>query len=359
MGNIDMVSGDDETDSDGEFEATILIPESTAGDHTIIVIGDESGAEVEATFTVEPAITISLTEGNVEDTVTVSGTGFGYRSDFAIELNQVEVATGRTDSDGNFEASFNVPAVKSGTYNVEAWDEDDNFDKVKLTIAATAASLSSTSGSVGTELTVTGSGYTAGGTVTIKYDTLEVATTTADNMGAFSTAFKVPVSQHGDHTVTVSDGTTTKQFTFTMESEAPPIPTPLLPEMGVKVEPPVHFDWKDVDDPSGVTYALQIATAGDFVANSIVLEKEGLTKSEYTITEGEKLEPTSKEEPYYWRIRAVDSASNESKWTGAGAFYVGAAFAMPSWAMYLLFGLGALLIGILGFWLGRRGASYY
>jgi len=358
---IEIESGDDETDSDGEFECTIIIPESTAGDHTITVTGDESGAEVEATFTVEPEIIISPEEANVEATVTVSGTGFASRSDIVVELDGDEVATETTDTDGSFEASFNAPALKSGTYDVEVWDEDDNSDKVKFALTAITVNLNPTTGHVGSEVTVSGTGYAAGTAVTIKYDTTEVATATAETDGTFSTTFEVPASEYGDHEVTVSDDTTTKKFTFTMESEAPKTPRPILPEMGVKAEPPVHFDWEDVDDPSGVTYSLQIATTKDFVALSIVLEKEGLTKSEYTITAEEKLEPTGKEEPYYWRIKAIDGASNESKWTGAGEFYVGAALAMPAmppWAMYLLFGLGALFLFIFGFWLGRRSAYY-
>ncbi|UCH00662.1 MAG: hypothetical protein JSU78_01450, partial [Deltaproteobacteria bacterium] len=54
-------SGDDETDGDGEFASIILIPESTAGVHTVTVIVD--GTEVEAEFTVEPEIIIDPTSG--------------------------------------------------------------------------------------------------------------------------------------------------------------------------------------------------------------------------------------------------------------------------------------------------------
>jgi len=103
-----------------------------------------------------------------------------------------------------------------------------------------------------------------------------------------------------------------------------------------------------------------------------VLEKTKLTKSEYILSAVEKLEPLGAEEPYYWRIRAVDGAANESKWTGAGEFYIIAAIEdegegegvgiggikFPPWATYALGGFGALLIGIFGFWLGRR-TGYY
>ena len=360
---IDIESGDEDTNSSGEFETIIIIPESTAGDHTIKVLGDDSGSEATDTFTVEPEITIDPTEGSGEATATVSGTGFDSKSEITVYLDGTDVATDETDSDGSFEVTFNVPAVASGTYDVEAFDEDDNSAGVEFTIGATTVNLSPATGHVDTEVTVSGTGYTAGTAITVKYDDTEVATATAKTDGSFSATFKVPVSKYGEHSVTTSDGTTAKQFTFTMESEAPPIPQPLLPEMGVKAEQPVQFDWEDVtDDSLPVTYSLQIASRNDFAANSIVLEKTDLTESEYTLTEAEQLEPVSKEEPYYWIIKAIDGASNESQWTGTGIFYVGAGpglgLDMPSWIIYLLLGVGAVVIGIIGFWLGRRTAYY-
>jgi len=360
---IDIEGGDDETNSSGEFDTLIIIPESTAGDHTITVLGDDSDSEATATFTVEPEVTIDPAEGGVGAPATVSGTGFDSNSDITIHLDGDDVATDKTDSDGSFEATFNVPAVASGTYDVAAYDEDENSAGVEFTIGATTVNLSPATGHVDTEVTVSGTGYIAGTTITVKYDDTEVATATAKTDGSFSATFKVPSSKYGERSVTISDGTTAKQFTFTMESEAPPIPPPLLPEMGVKAKQPVQFDWEDVtDDSLPVTYSLQIASRNDFAANSIVLEKTGLTESEYTLTEKEQLEPVSKEEPYYWIIRAVDGASNESQWTSAGEFSVGAAGigfgGMPTWIIYLLLGVGGVVIGIIGFWLGRRTAYY-
>ena len=352
---IRIEAGDDKTDRNGEFEGTIIIiPESTGGDHIITVVGDDSEIEVKVTFAVEPEITTSPTSGAVGTTVTVKGTGFGYKSDFAIYIDGTEVTTGSTDRSGNFKVTFNVPAVKSGTYDLKVWDEDNNLDKVNFTIIATSANLKPTAGHVGAEVIVSGTGYIAGTTVTISYDTTKVATAIIVTGGTFSTTFKVPPSKYGDHNVTVSDGTTTKQLTFTMESEAPPTPKPLMPEMGVKVESPVHFDWEDVtDDSLPVTYTLQIATGIDFSASSMVLEKKGLTESEYTTTEKEKLESTSKKEPYYWRVRAIDGASNESMWTGNGEFYVGAVFAIPGWVVYVLLGIIAALLFVLGYFYWR------
>ena len=351
----DIVDGEAETDRDGEFECTIIIPESTAGDHTITVIGDDSGNEVEAVFTVEPEITISPESGGAGTPVTVSGTGFDRRSDFTIYLDNTEVATETTDRDGGFDITFNVPILGPGTYDVEVWDEDDNSDEAEFTIGATA-SLSPTTGNIGTELTVSGIGFIASRTVTITYDTAQVATATTDVNGTFSVTFTVPESKYGGHPITATDGTTTEQFTFTMESTPPPIPTPLLPEMDTKAEAEAYFDWEDVTDPSGVTYTLQIASSSDFT--SLVLEKKGLTESEYTLTKAESLQSTEREAPYYWRVKAVDGASNESEGISTGSFYVGFALELPQWALYALIGIDAFIFFILGFWMGRR-TTYY
>ena len=368
---IDIKEGDDDTNGDGEFNNTvIIIPESTAGEHTIKVIGDETLSEVEATFTVEPEITVSPDSGGTDTAITVSGTGFGYKSDFGIFINGTKVAADTTDKDGSFDINFNMPEIKAGLYDIKTEDEDDNSDTADFTFILTSVTLTPTTGHIGTEVTATGTGFTADTTVTIKYDTTEIATPAVKTDGTFSTTFKVPAGKKGDHEIIIGDDVTTNTFTFTMESTAPSVPTPLSPSMELLLEPPVKIDWEDVtDDSPPVTYELQIATNSDFTALSIELEKKGLTKSEYTLSAVEKLEPTIETAPYYWRIRAVDGAANESRWTGAGSFYVTAidetvdddgigGFKLPPWAKYVLGGLAALLIGFFGFWLGRR-TGYY
>jgi len=128
----------------------------------------------------------------------------------------------------------------------------------------------------------------------------------------------------------------------------------LLPGIATTTEG--HFDWEVVTDPSGVTYTLQVTANVDF--SSIILEKTGLTFSEYVITKEERLRSTKKEAPYYWRVKAVDGATNESDWSTPGSFYVGFSFEMPTWATVSLIVLGALLIGFVAFRLGRRTAYY-
>ena len=373
---VDIEKGDEDTDNDGEFASFIRIPESTAGTHTITV--GVSGSEAEAEFTVEPEIFLDPTSGEAGTLVKVSGTGFGKRKEVIIYFNKVRLATRPTDRQGSFDTTFDLPELGAGIYSVEAEDKDKNLAKTKFSIIvrllptpmptptptptprSTTASLNPIAGHVGTALVINGTGFEAGGKVTIKYDDEVKATVVADANGIFMAVFKVPESKHGAHTVTASDGSNTQKLTFTMELKAPTIPTPLLPEMGAKVTSPVYFDWKDVtDDSQPVTYTLQIATNKDFGATFMVLEKEELTDSEYTLTEREELELSSKQVSYYWRVRAIDAASNEEMWSDAGEFSVAAPFAIPDWALYTLMGLGGLFLFGLGYWLGRRTTFYY
>ncbi|MDH5696302.1 MAG: IPT/TIG domain-containing protein, partial [Dehalococcoidia bacterium] len=146
--DVDIESGDDQTDTRGEFTCTILIPASTVGAHTITA-EDESRNEGGATFTVTPEITISPTSGIVSDEVTVSGTGFGRSKGVTIYFDGDEVdITGddETDTKGSFEASFEVPSVGPGTYDVKAEDASDNEATAEFTIATSISISPTTSG---------------------------------------------------------------------------------------------------------------------------------------------------------------------------------------------------------------------
>jgi len=378
---IDIEDGDEDTDSDGEFSLIISIPESPAGDHTITVIVDTS--EVEAEFTVEPNIDLSVQSGEAGDSITVIGTGFDKREDVEIWFNDnIGVATDTTDSDGSFDTEFIVPSgLQANIYDVVA-DDGTNDATAKFTLVTepssttpepsptptpepptsnTALNVSPQSGNVGSLIGVSGAGFQPGGTAIVKYGEEVVATGTVAADGTFiSNIFQVPPSPHGINTITVTDGTNTGQITFTVESTAPGIPQPLRPEMGVKAKSPVTFDWEDVTDVSlPVTYTLQIATDDLFTTESVVLEKKNITESQYELLPEEEEFLAGSEEPYYWRINSVDGASNESAWTGAGEFYVSPPFNFPKWLLYTLLGIGAVVIFGLGYWLGRRTAFYY
>lgn len=374
-----ITSGGGNTNTNGGFTCTIAIPQSLAGAHTITaIVASEQG---KATFTVKPTVSLSLASGASGSSINVSGSGFAAQSDVTLDFGTV---TGwgkvKTDQSGKFSTSLAVPSVGAGTYDVKATDQSANSAVAQFTttvsISLSPAISQSSPGYVGLEVEIKGTGFKASSPITITYatDPVVVATTTSDAQGAFSVKFTVPMSLAGAHTIAVSDGTSTQQVAFTMESTAPPIPQPIVPFMGDKAKSKARFEWQPVDDPSKpVTYDLQVATDANFTTK--VLDKKGLTISSYTLTDAEKLKSTEEGAPYYYRLRAVDSASNASSWTGTGTFYVSASFfdisgllnkitSMEGWVPWAILGGGILIIFFFGFWAGRKskgggGYGYY
>ncbi len=452
--------GTEMTSPIGEFSYRFIIPTSPAGKHMITAENVE-GNSASAEFEVVPSTTLSQASGAVGALLTVRGTGFEYNSMVSIQLGNREVASPKTDQYGSFEVTFNIPNLKPDTYNIKAIDEVNNIHRIDFTITA-GASLDQNTGAVGALLTVSGNGFKPNETVNISYDNSPIATAPTDNDGAFESAFRVPQSSGGSHLITTTDGSITRQLTFTVESDAPPEPMPALPVNMSTTKSQVYLDWEEVVDPSQpVTYCLQIASdqnfadivvektgltrseytlseeerlstkeeyshyfwrlkavdsainqsewstpwsfsipapmtpapllpetdtrpetkqirfdwhdvtglnqpvtynlqvADDESFTTVILDKTGLTQSEYTLTEEEELKAVKQEAPYYWRVKAIDGAENESRWSVPRPFYVGFSFAPPGWLLYTLIVLGVILLAILAFWLGRRTAYYH
>ncbi|MDH5696718.1 MAG: hypothetical protein OEZ00_09015, partial [Dehalococcoidia bacterium] len=364
---VDIISGDTETDGDGQFTCTVVIPDSIAGIHTMTVT-DVSGNKPEAEFTVKPKITLEPAQQVAGREVIVTGTGFGDEKLITINLDGDKTPTTPvliyTNYHGSFSGSFLAPSLASSTtVNVEAGEavlgRIIEGAEAQLTIVGGIRLDPITSpdspGYVGMELAVRGSGFIADAEVTITYsingEVIPVAKAKTNVNGNFSASFTVPPSVAGSHVITVTIGTSTLTSTFTMESQAPPMPAPLLPGVTDTVAAEAYFDWEEVTDPSGVSYTFQVALDADFTA--IVLEEKGLPRSEYTATEG-KLESKEKK-AYYWRVKAVDGAFNEGEWSLPWLFYVGfSPTSISGWVWYIFYVLGALLLGILGFWLRKR-----
>ncbi|MFC1897664.1 hypothetical protein ACFLX8_03755 [Chloroflexota bacterium] len=193
----------------------------------------------------------------------------------------------------------------------------------------------------------------------------QIAATGVNPDGTFSVTFSIPASTSGAHTIIATDGMNIEQLVFSMESTPPSTLYLQLPYMDGKLKG-WRFDWcgdatdlsKEVTDESlPITYTLQVATNRDFSKDSIQLEITGITESEYILTKEERLESVSKDTPYYWRVKATDSASNDSEWTGTGTFYIGFTFEfpeLPSWAIYILIGIAGILLFFIGYWRGKR-----
>ena len=324
----------------GECAAQFNVPAGSAGSHEILAqddIGDYASANLEIT----PAVNISLPVASVGDRVEITGTGFNSNDEVDVKLYGHTMAMADTSYRGSFDALFNVPVIRAGIYSLEIQEAGINIRSLDFTVTP-KINVSVLTGNVGTTLQVSGIGFEVSALVQIDYDTQEMTTVAADNVGSFSASFNVPVSASGPHNIIVTDGLNTEQAVFTMESTPPPVPETYVPKPDSAVKAQVAFAWGTVYDPSEpVSYTFQISRTRDFAQP--ILEKTNLSVSEYTLTKAEALLPNRQFTNYYWRVRAMDSASNVGVWSHPVVFQVQPYDTLPQWANYILIGIGVLL----------------
>jgi hypothetical protein len=375
---IEMEEDDEEKYGMWATTITFEVPPASKGVHYLYAVGDENDDIEEyyilgAEFEVTPGISIDVTEGAVGDTVTVSGSGFDEdEKGIKILFDGKSVRSGITaDEDGIWEEDFEVPSMAAGTYDVTAEGNDtdeSDIDPVEFELGA-GVTVIPLSGEVGTTITVSGDGFAQNSAVTVTYDGTVMVSGTTSSTGSFSgLTFEAAHTQNThtvDHPIVVTCGASTFTKTFSMESNVPPKPVLTAPpndsRIGhfTKVKP--TFQWKAVSDPSGVTYSLQIGTGPDFA--QVLIAKAGLTEAQallvsatgpemsYTLTDMEALPYGT----YYWRVKAIDGAMNDSGWTAPYSFKAGY---LPLWAFIAIVAAAAVLIGGLIFLLARRGAPY-
>ncbi|MFC2058568.1 hypothetical protein ACFLTS_02855 [Chloroflexota bacterium] len=114
-----------------------------------------------------------------------------------------------------------------------------------------------------------------------------------------------------------NEGAWSEARSFTVDALNPPAPALTSPQDGaVTTDTTPTLDWEDVEDPTGITYDIQVSDDGIFAA--VVLSKTGLVASQYTLAAGEALADGT----YYWRARAVDGAGNPSDWSSDWSFII-------------------------------------
>ena len=229
------------TDVNGSFLLNLVALSKPAGSYEVTVT-DSSGNTDKASFVLTVAdITISPVSSSVGTKVDISGSNVLPGRPITVTLNDTSVAAATSDANGAFSASFAVPAIATGSYKVKVSDGSNNHEldfSVTASIDISPKTSLASPGHVGSQITLTGDGFTAGGTVTVTYDGVVAATAAVKADRTFSVSFDAPAGKAGDHTIVATDGTNSKPFSFVMESELPAVPKPLKPEIA---EPDPEF----------------------------------------------------------------------------------------------------------------------
>jgi hypothetical protein len=333
----------------GNFGVTFEIPPGTGSAGTITA--SDRFSTLSTNFNNTATITVNPLSGHVGTTIIASGIGFKNNTAIKITYDNTDVGTETTDADGKFTTTFSVLDSTTGKHQITITDQVSTLKSVFSVTPEVKTSISS--GSVGQDVSASGTGFAASSNITVNYDYNQVTTTATDKNGTFTVTFKVPASEGGNHQFTFTDGANTITSDFSMDSTPPPAPKLLSPGSLTQASATPTLKWQDVTDPSGVTYTLQIAKDATF--SVLMLQKDGLKQSEYTLTSQEVLGNVSQNTPYYWRVKAIDGANNQSDWSTPFTFYVGTVLKPSNYALILV-GI-CIVVGVIAFmaeWLRRR-----
>lgn len=246
--------------------------------------------------------------------VTLKGTGFVANADVTLTFDGKDTKqTLKANGLGSFTTTFNVGNIMSGRHEFKASTPDVyGVESIAGINVGPVITLQPETLTVGADVVLSGRGFAASSAISIIYDDdVLTSSPTTDTNGSFSYTFKVPQSSRAEHTLVATDKAGNKAtYGMSMEDRPPATPNPIQPRgqrfgwMGSKI---VKFEWTDVTDESGVMYTLEIASDLNFFPLEPGMRKTGLTKTTCLVN----MPPGT----YYWRVRAIDGAGNESPWT--------------------------------------------
>ncbi|MBN1190204.1 MAG: IPT/TIG domain-containing protein [Dehalococcoidales bacterium] len=333
----------------GAWNTNITIPQTTGGEHSIGASGKSTAATAiaESFFTVLPVLSpLNKTSGPEGTSVTLSGTSFAANENINITFDGTAVDQKiRADESGSWTATFKIPPAPSGNHTIKVnGTSTSGVNLDELTFKMTSGiTIDPPNGSVDTTVNVSGSGFTAGSPLKITYDDdpiNKLGTVTVNDTGDFLFSFKIPTSKAGLHIIKVIDNQNIMETTeFFIDDTPPTVPKPVSPidgeTMGFTGNINPTLAWSKSTGSTDVTYTLQISNEPDFIYP--LIEKTDISATRYTLNRNETLEFGE----YYWRVKAVDSALNESEWS---RFYMIKSGVISTGMLALYIVLGVLVL---------------
>jgi hypothetical protein len=227
------------TDDAGTFTASFSVPQAISGTHTLRAVGQSSGLQASARFTILPGTTLLHYQGYKGTQDVLKGAGFapyetvtGY---WQTPSGTPFPITATTNGLGTFGGSssfpgitFTVPLSPTGQYAVYAVGQTSGGVAHSTFTLKPHLQLTPNSGPAGSQVTVVGTGYGASEGVTLKYNcgtsgcssTTILATPQTDANGFFRVLVSLPkTTSAGVHALGAIGGTSgvfaTATFTIT------------------------------------------------------------------------------------------------------------------------------------------------
>ncbi|MDI6782406.1 MAG: IPT/TIG domain-containing protein, partial [bacterium] len=192
--------------SSGSFSTTWTVDIQEFGTTTITVIGAGTATNI---FQILPeVVSVVPSYGTVGTIVTIQGTGFVANDSINITFGMnLGIQTANVSSYGTWTASFTVDTQRYGTTTVSAMGIVSAYNR--YFIMPELYIVTPTKGTVGSMITVAGTGFVAMDTLNVAFGTNNsIHMMTTNNSGWFTTIFTVDTQSYGTTTITVSGSNT-------------------------------------------------------------------------------------------------------------------------------------------------------
>jgi hypothetical protein len=197
----------------------------------VITASDTAGNQSSGNFSILPKITLNSATGTYGDTIAWTLTGFTPNAVISTRIIsgdtthviETNPSTVQTDANGNATATFVLPEVYNGTWNVQASDGGETSANATLAVGQ-KLTLDTDTGAAGDTVTAKGTGFAANTGITLTYNGAVLVTIpsgiSTDENGSFMCQFVVPPTPSGPMIVTASDGSNVSTMSFTATAKA-------------------------------------------------------------------------------------------------------------------------------------------
>ncbi|MCX6005233.1 MAG: hypothetical protein NT082_06130 [Chloroflexi bacterium] len=345
-------------DKTGTWYTVFDVPYLPKGEYILAASGEitQQSEMSEILFTIGPFCKAKPLSGPVGTKVTITGVGFRPGEDGVTitwdgpitDMNFV------AEPNGNFNCTITVPPSVKGKHVIGVYGSSFTPRGIIPDIGFEVTpqiELTPREGNKGTTVKINGTGFNSGESVTVTYDKADTGiTAVTDSSGSFMSTFQIPFSPGKEHTITATGNKgASAEAVFSATKGTPTAPQLLSPGTGARLQvfnsvldiimntfqylgglgdyfsgsdkkvnnsALTTMTWSAADDPSELTYNLQISRSNDFSAP--VFHKENISSNSYLLART-SLPNTG---IYYWRVKAVDDTGVEGPWSNAWKFEI-------------------------------------
>lgn len=189
----------------GVFSCSYVLGAGFEGLHTFTGT-DGNGGSATTKVRFGPALTVGPLNATVGSTVTFNGYGFLANGSASVNQGATTVCSATVDSIGSFVCSYVLTAGAAGPHLFTARDAGTKNATTNLTIVPSLSIRPGGSGTVGSRLTFSGSGFAKNSGVSVAWVEGTICSASANSLGSFSCSVLLPPAPTGNYSFNATDG---------------------------------------------------------------------------------------------------------------------------------------------------------